>query len=137
MKIAYLFGMLCLAGCASGLAYRPAPQTPVDVSRAVRVSAVYQPYEIYFNALSYYDGSSVRLLLLTDMGTPLADLTITPKETVIHSRQQQLPKRFVKEVARLARDKFFTRCPEADFTYQSAPGRGTFVVQTTQGDLCR
>lgn len=137
MRIACLIGLLWLAGCASGLTYRPAPQTPVDVARAVRVSAVYQPYELYFNALSYYDGSSVRMVLLTEMGTPLADLTVTSQDIFMHARQPQLPKRFLKEVARLARAKFFTPCPETEFTYHSAKSRGTFRVQTVQGDVCR
>ena len=137
MKGFLLLAVLVLAGCSAGLKQDKTPFAPLDMRQAVRLSGVYEPYGLDFTAVSVYDGNSVRMVVLSTLGSMLAALTVTPTEVRLHEKVPQLPARLVAGFGRMARAHLRSACPEKTFTYADPPSRGRLVVQTQGGSACR
>lgn len=137
MKGFLLLAVLVLAGCSAGLKQDKTPFAPLDMRQAVRLSGVYEPYGLDFTAVSVYDGNSVRMVVLSALGSKLAALAVTPDEIRLHEKAPQLPARLAAGFGRMARAHLRSACPEKTFTYADPPSRGRLVVQTQGGSACR
>ena len=137
MKGFLLLAVLVLAGCSAGLKQDKTPFAPLDMRQAVRLSGVYEPYGLDFTAVSVYDGNSVRMVVLSALGSKLAALAVTPTEILLHEKVPQLPARLAAGFGRMARAHLRSACPEKTFTYADPPSRGRITVQTQGGRVCR
>lgn len=137
MKGFFLLAVLVLAGCSAGLKQDKTPFAPLDMRQAVRISGVYEPYGLDFTAVSVYDGNSVRMVVLSALGSKLAALTVTPTEIRLYEKVPQLPARLAAGFGRMARARLQCSCPETDFTHEDPLSRGRLVVQTQGGAACR
>ena len=136
MRNIFLSLGILLAGCASsGLVYAPAPQEPLDAAKAVRLSGEMVPYEMGFSGVYDFDGSAVRLAVLSDVGTKLLDMRVMPDKTYVYYRAPKLPARVAAAFGNLARAYFFRACAPEQIEYYDKALRATFNVRT-QGELC-
>lgn len=136
MRILFLLFCTLLAGCASGVVYSPAPDTAVNPKEAALVNGVYLPYGVYFTAVSQYDGKSVRVMVLSYMGSKMLDMTVTPDEVRVYYKVPQLPARAAAAFGRFARAELFTFCPKKELKYYDAKSRGTFEAEAAGGVQC-
>jgi len=131
----YFVGLcVFLAACASvPLVYEEPPSVQLDSARVVRSQGTFEPYHVPFQAVSAYDGESVRVIYFSPLGIKLADLAAFSDKTVVYSANKKFPKRALNAFARLARQHLAFDCPPSTGVYKDRLSRGTFEVESTGG----
>jgi len=132
----YFLGIVCcwLVACTSvPLVYEEAPSVRLDSTLFVRTQGMFEPYHIPFQAVSFYDGESVRVIYFSPLGIKLADMQVFSDKIVVYFTNKQFPKRALNAFARLARQHLGFACPPPTGIYKDSASRGTFEVESTGG----
>lgn len=133
MKKSILFFVCFLTACAGRPIYQDPPQTILRSEEMVRTQGVFR--DMGFVALSKYENEQTRVIVMSEIGIKLADMTVFPSKTDIYFKQAQFPLRAVEAFARFTRAHLFAVCPPAQVEYKDRFSRAVFKAQS-KGEQC-
>lgn len=83
---------------------------------------------LYFTSVSYFDGRSVRVVVLSEIGPKLLDAGVFADRTEVYYRLSGVPDAFVSAFGRMARERLFTDTPQKEIHYKDGKTRLTFEL---------
>ncbi len=132
MKKVFFFACL-LTACASQSVYQDPPQTVLRPEEMIRTQGTFR--DMGFVSLSKYEENKARVILMSEIGIKLADMTVFPSKITVYFKQSQFPLRAVEAFARFTRAHLFTSCPSSQVEYKDRSSRLVFKAQS-KGEQC-
>lgn len=122
-----------VSACASQAIYQEPPQTVLQPEEMIRTQGTVR--DMGFVALSKYEEDQARVIVMSEIGIKLADMTVFPSKIDIYFRQSQFPLRVVEAFARFTRAHLFAPCPASQVEYKDRFSRLVFKAQS-KGAQC-
>lgn len=136
MRQVILFAACLLGACSSGLIYKPAPNTALNPAATARLTGSVQPWGLYFTAVTEYDGSSARVVVLSEIGLKLLDLNVSPETAEVYYKFDKLPGAAAGAFARFAREALLAPCPAEHLTFTDGRTRARFEASVQGAKKC-
>ena len=133
MKKTIFFFACFLVACAGRSVYKETPQTILRPEEMVRTQGTFR--DMGFVALSKYEEEQARVIVMSEIGIKLVDMTVFPSKIDIYFKQSQFPLRAVEAFARFTRAHLFAQCPPSQVEYKDRFSRGVFKAQS-KGAQC-
>ena len=124
---------LCLLGCSTPWVYSPTPTQPIVMEQAAVANGVLAPQGFYFTLISQYQGTSARVVVLTDPALKLADMTVSASQIYVHEKAPRISQSLVTAWGELVQQSFLTSCPARQIRQEAKRVKGPFELAVTGG----
>lgn len=131
---ALIVAFICLLGaCGSGLVYKPAPSAKIPSANTFQMTGQITPWGLYFTAVTRYDGTSARVVVLSEIGLKLLDFSANPNGAEVYYKTEKLPAAAAGAFVRFTQQNLLTPCPPKNLSFTDRRTRARFET-TLQGD---
>lgn len=134
---ALIMVLSCLLGaCGTGLVYKPAPAEKLPAAQTYQLTGRVSPWGLYFTAVTRYDGSAARVVVLSELGIKLLDFSAGQTSAEVYYKLDNLPAAAAGAFVRFARQNLLTPCPAKNVSFTDRRTRARFATSLQGDSVC-